>query len=252
LREVPLPINIASEHNRRQQGEELRMTTYTEAEVARRIDHAVLKPEMTDEDVRRNAAMCRERGVGCLCVRPCDVALAAKELEGSETIPAGVIGFPFGYNRTEAKALEAELAVADGARELDMVMNVGKFLSGAHDYVQADIEAVVAVAKPKRVPVKVILETALLPLDRIAAACKLAEAAGADFVKTSTGFAGGGATPEAIAIMVETVGETMQVKASGGIRTWKDAVGYLEQGCTRLGIGATETVLDGGTAGEGY
>ncbi|MBT3192222.1 MAG: deoxyribose-phosphate aldolase [Verrucomicrobia bacterium] len=228
------------------------MATYTKAELAKTIDHAVLKPDMTDDDVRANAAMCRERGVGCLCVRPSDVALAAHELAGSETIPAGVIGFPYGYNRTEAKALEARLAIEDGAAELDMVMNVGKLLSGEDAYVQADIEAVVAVAKPKGVPVKVILETTLLTPEQIAAACKLAEAAKADFVKTSTGFAGGGATPEAIDIMIKTVGDTMQVKASGGIRTWEDAVGYLDQGCNRLGIGATEAVLDGGEADGDY
>ena len=228
------------------------MGSYTKTEVAKTIDHAVLKPDMTDDDVRSNAAMCKTRGVGCLCVRPTDVALAAQELAGSETIVAAVIGFPYGYNRTEAKALEAKLAIEDGARELDMVMNVGKYLSGDTACVQADIEAVVAEAKPKGVPVKVILETCLLTVEQIPGACKLAEAAGADFVKTSTGFAGGGATPEAIAIMVETVGETMQVKASGGIRTWEDAIGYLEQGCTRLGIGASEAVLDGGTADGDY
>jgi deoxyribose-phosphate aldolase len=228
------------------------MPTYTKEQVAQAIDHAVLKPDMTDADVKTNAAMCRNRGVGCLCVRPSDVALAAKELSGSTTIPAAVIGFPYGYNRTEAKALEARLAIEDGAAELDMVMNVGKLLSGETAYVQADIEAVVAEAKPKGVPVKVILETCLLTPDQIVTACKLARAANADFVKTSTGFAGGGATPEAIEIMINTVGDSMQVKASGGIRSWQDAVGYLNQGCSRLGIGATEAVLDGGSAEGDY
>jgi deoxyribose-phosphate aldolase len=163
------------------------MTTYTKAEVARRIDHAALKPEMSCEDIKQHAAMCRKRGIGCLCVRPTDVALASKELSGSFTITAGVIGFPFGYNRTEAKALEARLAIDDGARELDMVMNVGQFLSGNLSYVQTDIEAVIAEAKPRGVPVKVIIETCLLTDDQIADACRLAESAGADFVKTSTG-----------------------------------------------------------------
>ena len=228
------------------------MKTYTKAEVAKTIDHAVLKPDMTDADVVANAAICRQRAVGCLCVRPSDVALASRELAGSKTVVAAVIGFPFGYNRTEAKALEAKLAIEDGAVELDMVMNTGQFLSGHHAYVQADIEAVVAEAKPSNVVVKVILETCLLTPEQIGQACELAEAAGADFVKTSTGFAGGGATPEAIAIMVQTVGKTMKIKASGGIRTWDEAIGYLEQGCSRLGIGATEAVLDGGTAEGDY
>ncbi|NQT93030.1 MAG: deoxyribose-phosphate aldolase [Lentisphaerae bacterium] len=225
---------------------------YTKAEVARTIDHAVLKPTMTDADVIGNAAMCRERGVGCLCVRSCDVELAALELAGSSTITAAVIGFPHGNSRPEVKALEARLAIEDGARELDMVMNISKFLSGDHEMVQADIEAVVAEAKPKGVPVKVILESCLLTLEQVAEACKLAEAGGADFVKTSTGFADGGATPEAIEVMLKTVGETMKVKASGGIRTWETAVGYLERGCERLGIGSTEAVLDGGEGDGDY
>lgn len=220
------------------------MSTYTRAEVAKTIDHAVLKPTMTDADVISNAAMCRERGVGCLCVRSCDVGLAAKELAGSDTIVAAVIGFPHGNARMEVKALEAKLAIEDGAQELDMVMNIGKFLSGDHGLVQADIEAVVAEAKPKGVPVKVILESCLLTMEQVAEACKLAEAGGADFVKTSTGFADGGATPEAIDVMLKTVGKTMKVKASGGIRTWETAVAYLQQGCERLGIGSTEAVLD--------
>lgn len=228
------------------------MTTYTKAEVAKVIDHAVLKPTMTDADVISNAAMCRERGVGCMCVRSCDVALAVRELAGSDTIPAGVIGFPHGNGKPEVKAIEARLAIDDGAQELDMVMNISKFLSGDHATVQADIEAVVAEAKPRNVPVKVILESSLLTLEQVAEACRLAEAGGADFVKTSTGFVDGGATPEAIDVMLKTVGRTMKVKASGGIRTWKTAVAYLEQGCARLGIGSTESVLDGAEADDDY
>ncbi len=228
------------------------MTTYSKDDVAKLIDHAVLKPNSTVADVKSNAAMCIARNVGCLCVRPCDVALASKELAGSKTIIASVIGFPQGNNRSETKALEAKLAIEDGATELDMVMNVGRFLSGETAYVQADIEAVVAEAKPKAIPVKVILESCLLTPEQIAEACKISEAAGADFVKTSTGFSDSGASPEAIQIMVDTVGQTMQVKASGGIRTWEDAVNYLNQGCDRLGVGSTEAVLDGGVAEGDY
>ena len=228
------------------------MGNYSVADVAKKTDHAVLKQTMTDADVISHAAMCRERGVGCLCVRPCDVAIAARELAGSETIVASVVGFPHGNSKPETKALEARLAIEDGAAELDMVMNISKFLSGDHAAVQADIAAVVAEAKPKGVPVKVILESSLLTLDHVAQACKLAKAAGADFVKTSTGFAGGGATPEAIDVMIKTVGQTMRVKASGGIRTWEDAVAYLDQGCQRLGIGSTPDVLDGAEADGDY
>ncbi len=225
---------------------------YTPAEVAATIDHAVLKPDCTETDLIQAADMCRKRGVGTLCVRPCDVALATRELHGCQTSVCAVIGFPHGANRTETKAIEARLAITDGATELDMVMNIGQLLSGNAAYVQQDIEAIVAEAHPQRVLVKVILETCLLSEQHIATACRLAQAAGADFVKTSTGFAAGGATPEAIAIMRKTVGDSMQVKASGGIRDWDTAVAYLEQGCTRLGIGSTETVLDGGTATEAY
>jgi deoxyribose-phosphate aldolase len=218
---------------------------YTKEQVARMIDHAVLKPYATDADIVKNAALCVARGVGSLCVRPSDVKLAAEQLKGSACRPSVVVGFPHGHNRPEVKALEAKLAIEDGAAEIDMVMNIGKFLSGDCDHVRRDIEAVVAVAKPKGVLVKVILETCFLSPERIAQACRIAQAAGADFVKTSTGFGDGPATPAAIDVMMKTVGTTMGVKASGGIRDWKTAVGYLDQGCRRLGVASTEAVLDG-------
>jgi len=226
---------------------------FTREQVAKVIDHAVLKPTFTDADVVAHCRMCVQRGVGNICVRPTDVALAARETRGTGTTVACVIGFPHGSNRPEVKALEARLAIEDGASELDMVMNIGKFLSGDHAFVQKDIAAVVAVAKPRGVLVKVILETCYLTPDQVAAACRLAEAAGADFVKTSTGFADGGATPQVIDIMLKTVGRTMGVKASGGVRSWETAVGYLAQGCKRLGVGSTEKVLDGAPdSGTGY
>jgi len=218
---------------------------FTREQVAKAIDHAVLKPFANTQDVIDGARMCKARGVGNFCVRPTDVALAAAELKGCETTVACVIGFPHGSNRPETKALEARLAIEDGADELDMVMNIGQFLSGNHEAVQKDIEAVVAEAGKAGALVKVILEICWLSPEQIARACKLAEAAGADFVKTSTGFGDGPATPEAIDIMVRTVGATMGVKASGGVRTWETAVAYLEQGCKRLGVASTEAVLDG-------
>jgi len=223
---------------------------YTREQVARLIDHAVLQPDSTDREVRQAADMCRRRGVGCLCVRPTDVALAARELAGAECKVASVVGFPHGANRPEVKALEAALAVEEGARELDMVMNIGRFLSGDLQHVKRDIESVVEVGRPNKVLVKVILETPCLTLEQVAAACRIASAAGADFVKTATGFAGGGATTEAVDVMLRTVGGAMGVKAAGGIRTWEAAVAFLEQGCRRLGIGQTEAVLDGAAAGK--
>ena len=217
----------------------------TKEQVARAIDHAVLKPHATDADVVKNAKMCAARGVGCLCVRPSDVRLAAETLRGSAVKTCAVIGFPHGAARPEVKALEARLAVEDGASELDMVWNLGKFLSGDRDWARRDIEAVVREAKPKGALVKVILETCYLSPEQVAEACRIAEAAGADFVKTSTGFGDGPATPEVIDVMVRTVGKTLGVKASGGIRSWETAVGYLNQGCRRLGVASTEAVLDG-------
>jgi deoxyribose-phosphate aldolase len=230
---------------------------HTTANVARVLDHAVLKPEYSAAELASHAGMCVDRGVGCLCVRSCDVAEAARLVAGSPVVVAAVIGFPHGAVRPEVKALEARLAIADGARELDMVINVGALTSGREDLVRDDIAAVVAEAKPAGGIVKVILETCYLSVDEIRTACRLAEEAGADFVKTSTGFgvrASGptGATPEAVRIMLDTVGDRLQVKASGGIRTWDDAVAYLGMGCTRLGVGDAAAILDGRPAAGGY
>ena len=229
---------------------------YTREQVAATLDHATLKPNMTDRDIIDNAKMCAENRVASMCVRPSDVPLAVKELEGTGVPVAVVVGFPHGSNKPEVKALEAKIAVAEGAKEIDMVMNVGKFLSGDRDWVRRDVEAVVAEAKPHGVLVKVILETCYLDDHQIAAACKIAEAAGADFVKTSTGFGeddkhSKSATPEVIDVMMNTVGQTMSVKASGGVRVWKTAVGYLDQGCKRLGVASTVQVLSGAGGGEG-
>lgn len=220
------------------------------AAVARALDHAVLKPEFSAADLANHARMCVERGVGCLCVRSCDVAEAVRLVAGSPVVVASVIGFPHGAVLPEVKALEARLAVAAGARELDMVINVGALESGREDLVRDDIAAVVAAAKPAGAIVKVILETCYLTSAEIRTACRLAEEAGADFVKTSTGFgvtASGptGATPEAVRIMLDAVGGRLGVKASGGIRTWADANAYLDMGCTRLGVGDAAAILDG-------
>jgi deoxyribose-phosphate aldolase len=218
---------------------------FTREQVAKTIDHAVLKPFATDADIIEGCKLCDKCGVASFCVRPTDVVLAAKELKDSEVDVSMVVGFPHGSNRPQVKALEAKLAIEDGAVELDMVMNIGKFLSGDYDFVQKDIEAVVAEAKKAGAIVKVILETCNLSDEQIAKACKIAEAAGADYVKTSTGFGDGPATPQAIDIMIKTVGNSMGVKASGGVRTYETAVGYLNQGCKRLGVASTQAVLDG-------
>ena len=218
---------------------------YTAEQIAKTIDHAVLKPFATDSDVIENCEMVDSRHVKSICVRPTDVKLAAEKLKDSDVLVSMVVGFPHGSNRTETKVLETNLGAQDGAVEFDMVMNVGKFLTGDYDFIQNDIAAVVQEAKKHNAIVKVILESCYLSPEQVAKACKLAEAAGADFVKTSTGFGDGPATPEVIDIMIKTVGSTMGVKASGGVRSYDTAVGYLKQGCTRLGVGSTEAVLDG-------
>lgn len=218
---------------------------YTKKQLADVIDHAVLKTQATDQDVIDGCTMCAERGVKCIVVRPTDAPLGAKTLKGSDTLLAVVVGFPHGDSRSEVKALETKLAIEDGAVEIDMVMNVGKFLSGDYAFVKKDIEAVVAEAKPHNAPVKVIQETCFLTLEQVAKACEICREAGADYVKTSTGFGDGPATPEVIDVMIETVGQTMGVKASGGIRDYATACGYMDQGCHRLGVGSTEAVLDG-------
>jgi deoxyribose-phosphate aldolase len=233
------------------------MSGRTVADVARTLDHAVLKPEYGGDDLAKHASMCVSRGVGCICVRSVDVAAAARLVAGSPVVVAAVIGFPHGAQRADVKALESRLAIADGARELDMVVNVGALVSGDDAAVGADIAAVVAEAKPRGVIVKVILETCYLTPAQIATACRLAEAAGADFVKTSTGFgvkSSGptGATPEAVQVMLDTVGGRLQVKASGGIRSWDDAVRYLDMGCTRIGVGDAAAILDGRPATGAY
>ena len=221
---------------------------FTKKEVAATLDHAVLKPFATDQDIIDGAKMCAQREVASLCVRPTDVALTAEQLKDSKVDVSVVVGFPHGSNRTEVKVLEAKLAIEDGAVELDMVMNIGKFLSGDYDFVQQDIAAVVAEAKKKGALVKVIQETCYLSPEQVAKACQICEAAGADYVKTSTGFGDGPATPEVIDVMIKTVGQTMGVKASGGVRDWDTAVGYLQQGCKRLGVASTEAILDGAPA----
>ena len=227
---------------------------HTKEQIAKTIDHAVLKPFATDEDLIKNCKMVDNRGVMSMCVRPTDVKLSAEELADSETVVSMVVGFPHGSNKTQTKVLETKLGAEDGAVEFDMVMNVGKFLSGDYDFVQNDIAAVVNEAKKTNAIVKVILETCYLTDEQIVKACEISHAAGADFVKTSTGFGDGPATPEVIDIMMKTVGDRMGVKASGGVRSYETAVGYLKQGCTRLGVGSTEAVLDGvpADANESY
>jgi deoxyribose-phosphate aldolase len=226
--------------------------SYTREQVAATIDHAVLKPEITRADLEVHAAICIKNQTASMCVRPCDVKDTAKLLKGSGVMVSCVLSFPHGAEATPTKAFAAQQAIDDGVQEIDMVMNIGRFLAGEYDYVREDIKAVVDVAHAAGVKVKVIQESGFLSLEQVAKACELSCEAGADFVKTSTGFGPGKATPDIIDVMIRTVGDKMQVKPSGGIRTWEAAVGYLEQGADRLGVGSTEAVLDGAEAEGTY
>ena len=225
---------------------------YTKQQLAKTIDHAVLKPDYTDSDLKQQAEMCKKHSVFSMCVKPCDVAAAVELLKGSGVKVSCVLSFPHGADTTKTKAFQAQQAINDGVDEIDMVMNIGKFLSGDYDYVVGDIRAVVDVAHKNGKIVKVIQESAFLTLEQVAKACELSYEAKADFVKTSTGFGPGPATPEIVEVMVKTVGGKMKVKASGGIRTWDSAVAFLEQGADRLGIGSTEAVLSGARAEGDY
>ncbi|MBN1819548.1 MAG: deoxyribose-phosphate aldolase [Prolixibacteraceae bacterium] len=225
---------------------------YTKEQVAKTIDHAVLKPDYTDSDLRKHAEMCIREGVFSMCVKPCDIAASVRMLKDSDVKVSCVLSFPHGADTMATKAFQAQQAINDGADEIDMVMNIGKFLSGDYEYVVNDIKAVVDVAHKNDVPVKVIQESGFLTLEQVAKACELSYEAGADFVKTSTGFGPGSATPEYIDIMLKTVGNKMKVKASGGIRNWETAVAFLQQGADRLGIGSTEAVLNGAVSKDDY
>jgi len=221
-------------------------------EVAKYIDHAVLKPNHTDDDVRKACEMAKRWNIASVCVKPCHVLLAKKLLEGSDVKVCTVIGFPNGSTTTVTKAFETIDAIMDGASEIDMVMNVGKLISGDEHYVLNDIKQIINICHSENVICKVIIETSLLTDDLKVKACELVKQAGADYVKTSTGFNGGGATLEDIALMKNTVGDQVKIKASGGIKTYEQAVAFIEAGCSRLGTSSTEEILSGGEGKENY
>jgi deoxyribose-phosphate aldolase len=214
----------------------------TRAELARLLDHSVLKPESSARDIREGADIVRHWRIGFYCVQPCWVKLAADMLAGTNACVVSVVGFPHGCDRPDVKAQAGRLAVADGAGEIDMVMNFGALKSGDDAQVAADIETVVR-AVPG-IPVKVILEAAALTDGEKERACRIAVAAGAHFVKTSTGFhPSGGATVADVRLLRSAVGPTVGVKASGGIRSLADARAMLDAGASRLGTSASAAIL---------
>ena len=208
-------------------------------DLAAYIDHTALKPETTPDEVRKLCAEAAEFGFATVCINPCYVKLAAECLNGSPVKVCSVIGFPLGANAVETKALEARRAIRDGAREIDMVINVGALKGRDDDWVYRDIRAVVEACEDGRAISKVSLETALRSDEEKVRACHAAKRARADFVKTSTGFGPGGATAHDVALMTQSVAGTgMGVKASGGIRSYADAQKMIEAGATRIGASA--------------
>lgn len=217
-------------------------------QIAGLIDHTILKPESVRADIERICQEALQYRFASVCVNPCWVPLVARLLAGSPVAVCSVVAFPFGATSTAAKVAESEIAVAEGAGELDMVINIGALRSGDDALVLSDIAAVVSAAHRRNATVKVILETALLSERQIVAACHMAQQAGADFVKTSTGFASGGATVAVVELMRRTVGPDMGVKASGGIRTLEDFEKMVAAGASRIGASAGIQIVDASRA----
>lgn len=213
-------------------------------DLARMIDHTILKADATEMEVEKLCTEALEYNFASVCINPSMVEKAANMLKGSDVKVCTVIGFPLGATTTEVKAFETEDVIKKGATEVDMVINIGKLKEGNIEYVKKDIEAVVNAAKGKALT-KVIIETCLLTDEEKVTACKLSKEAGADFVKTSTGFSTGGATASDIKLMRETVGPDLGVKASGGVRSLEDAMAMIENGATRIGASASIAICEG-------
>jgi len=216
----------------------------TAKDIAKMIDHSLLRPQLTRQEVIEGCRLAKEYDVASVCVKPCDVQVAAEVLKGSDVLVTTVIGFPHGAHRTDVKVFEAEKAMDDGAVELDMVINIGRLLSREFDYIEQDIKAVVDIAHQRNVIVKVILENYYLTDELKELACKICEKAGADFVKTSTGYGGGGATLEDCYLMRQNTSANVAVKAAGGIRTLDDVLAYRAIGTKMIGTRASAAILD--------
>ncbi|MCP4021819.1 MAG: deoxyribose-phosphate aldolase [Desulfobacteraceae bacterium] len=209
--------------------------------LAQYFDHTILNPAATKKDVKQICKEAIDHGFFSVCVNPFYVGLVSKYLTRSEVKTCAVVGFPLGANNFEAKAFEAKIAVEKGAEEIDMVLNIGALMDNDFLTVKADIQSVVTAAKGN--VVKVIIETFLLNREQKIKACNLAREAGAHFVKTSTGFAGGGATCEDVALMRETIGVDMKIKASGGIKTLEDTLKLIDAGADRIGASAGAAII---------
>lgn len=211
--------------------------------IAKMIDHTILKPDVTDADVIKVCEEAKTHGFYSVCVNPYFVPLVTKSLAGTDVKVTSVIGFPLGANTTVIKAAEAKQSVMDGANEIDMVLNISALKDKKYDYVRSDIKAVVDAIAGKAI-LKVILETCLLTKDEIVKASELSKEAGAQFVKTSTGFSTGGATVEDVKLMKDTVGDALEVKASGGVRDYETAKKVIDAGATRIGASSSVDIVN--------
>lgn len=222
------------------------MVLISKGQLARMIDHSLLHPSLTSEDIRKGCAEGLKYGFAAVVVNPVHIPIVAKVLQGSPVKVCSVLSFPFGLSPSAVKAHEANAVLAEGAQEIDMVMNFGALRSGEPDIVRNDIMAVVGEAKQfsKGVVVKVILENCYLSEEQKIQACALAAEAGADYVKTSTGFGTGGATVEDVRLMRKAVGQNLGVKAAGGIRTLDQALGMVEAGANRIGTSASVSIVE--------
>ncbi|UUV23050.1 MULTISPECIES: deoxyribose-phosphate aldolase [Lysinibacillus] len=222
-----------------------------EKNFARMIDHTLLKAEATKEQIEKLCAEAKQFNFASVCVNPTWVKRSSELLQGTDVLVCTVIGFPLGANTPAVKAFEAKDAIANGAKEVDMVINISALKDKNYELVQADIAAVVEAAKDSAL-VKVIIESCLLTDEEKVKACELAVAAGADYVKTSTGFSTGGATAEDIALMRKTVGPDLGVKASGGVRSLEDMKKMVEAGATRIGASSGVAIMNGLIADSNY
>ena len=213
-------------------------------DIAKMLDHSTLQPFLTPDDIKKGCDIALEYGAATVCARPYDMPLVVKALSGSDVLPCTVIGFPHGAHHTDVKVFEAQRALDDGCRELDMVLNIGEMLKGNQAYVQDEIARLAQAAHDRDAILKVILETCYLNEEQKILACRLSEAAGADFVKTSTGYGSAGATVQDVALMRKTVSPHVRVKASGGIRTLDMVLACRKAGAVRCGVSATQKIME--------
>ena len=213
-------------------------------DIAKTLDHSTLQPFLTEDDIRKGCDIALQYDTATVCARPGDMPLVVKMLSGSDVKPCTVIGFPHGAHHTSVKVFEAERALDDGCQELDMVLNIGRMLHGEEAYVQDEIAALAQAAHARNALLKVILETCYLNDEQKKIACRLSEAAGADFVKTSTGYGSSGATVADVRLMRAAVSEKVSVKASGGIRTLDMVLACRNAGAARCGVSATVKIME--------